>query len=95
MMNNDFARPEVARASQDVDAPRHREQDGPHHFGRGGAANVVAKSQSPEGRASGEGERKKREWEGKRRESMSEGKGLGLVTKGKEFLINKLGGVKK
>jgi hypothetical protein len=89
MMNNDFARPEVARASQDVDAPRHREQDGPHHFGRGGAANVVAKSQSPEGRASGEGERKKR------KESMSEGKGLGLVTKGKEFLINKLGGVKK
>lgn len=40
MAKNDPARPEIARASQDVVAAEPRERDGVKHFGRGGAANV-------------------------------------------------------
>jgi hypothetical protein len=77
MARNDPARPEIARASQDVEAPAHREPEGPHHFGRGGAANV-AKTSSPEPQVV-ESNRPRRK--------SSEDKGL--VEKGKEFL-NKL-----
>ncbi|KAF2176684.1 hypothetical protein K469DRAFT_440084, partial [Zopfia rhizophila CBS 207.26] len=44
MARNDPNHPEIARASQDVDTPVHREQEGPHHFGRGGAANIAKPS---------------------------------------------------
>jgi len=39
MAKNDPNNPELARASQDVNAPPVKEHDGPHHVGRGGAAN--------------------------------------------------------
>jgi hypothetical protein len=74
MARNDPKHPELARASQDVEAPPHRETDGPHHFGRGGAANV-AKANSPEPQFDSSKPRK------------SEDKNL--VEKGKD-LINKL-----
>ncbi|KAF2280832.1 uncharacterized protein EI97DRAFT_9390 [Westerdykella ornata] len=48
MARNDPAHPEIARASQDVEAPPHREPEGPHHFGRGGAANVATTSPEPQ-----------------------------------------------
>lgn len=47
MARNDPNHPEFARAAQDVTAPHHREQEGPRHIGRGGAANIVKKN-SPE-----------------------------------------------
>jgi len=44
MAKNDPARPEIARAAQDVEGPvYHKDSDGPVHFGRGGAANVTHK----------------------------------------------------
>ncbi|PVH96008.1 hypothetical protein DM02DRAFT_536184 [Periconia macrospinosa] len=77
MARNDPNFPEIARASQDVEPVAHREHDGPHHYGRGGAANV-ARAQGPPNSE-----------ERKRRESGSAGE-KGLVDKGKEFL-GKLG----
>jgi hypothetical protein len=74
MARNDPKHPELARASQDVEAPPHRETEGPHHFGRGGAANV-AKATSPEPQADTSNPRKSEE--------------KNLVDKGKE-LLNKL-----
>jgi len=41
MANNDPTNPELARQSQDVKAPPLREHEGPHHVGRGGAANYA------------------------------------------------------
>ena len=41
MARNDPNHPEIARAAQDVDAPGHRDEDGPHFYGRGGAANYA------------------------------------------------------
>lgn len=35
MMVNDPQRPELARESQDVEAPPQRVEQGPHHTGRG------------------------------------------------------------
>lgn len=57
MARNDPERPEIARAAQDVEAPpgAGREYDGPKHFGRGGAANVM--SGEGGGKKSGEEER--------------------------------------
>ncbi|KAK3063830.1 hypothetical protein LTS18_012400 [Coniosporium uncinatum] len=44
MAKNDPARPELARAAQDVEGPvYHKDNDGPIRFGRGGAANVIHK----------------------------------------------------
>jgi len=80
MARNDPNRPELARASQDVEAPVHREKEGPHHYGRGGAANV-AKLTPEETRAAEEQQRKTEA-------------DKGLLGKGKEF-ISKLGGGKK
>ena len=41
MAKNDKERPEVARAAQDVEAPRPKEQQGGFHIGRGGAGMFV------------------------------------------------------
>lgn len=71
MARNDPNHPELARASQDVEVPPHREADGPHHFGRGGAANV-AKGNSPEPQVDS----------GKSRKSEDKN----LVEKGKDLL---------
>lgn len=82
MAQNDLDRPEVARAAQDVDAPAPAaEPKGPTHYGRGGAANVVAKDGQ---RKSGEVKRKSEDV--KREEGAAKG---GIVAKGKE-LLNKL-----
>lgn len=58
MARNDLNHPEVARASQDVEAPAPREPEGPHHIGRGGAANVAKdehKSKADEAAAADKG----------------------------------------
>ena len=90
MARNDPLHPEIARAAQDVDPPAHRDHEGPHHFGRGGAANVATPSEE-EVRAAKEGnERRSAE---ARRGSNERGEGKGLVDKGKE-LLEKLGGKK-
>ncbi|KAF2740438.1 hypothetical protein EJ04DRAFT_210837 [Polyplosphaeria fusca] len=73
---NDPLHPELARASQDVEAPQHREQSGPTHFGRGGAANVITPG-TEQSQLKGD-------------EAKHTGDNKGLVGKGKEFL-NKLG----
>jgi len=41
MAKNDPANPQLARESQDVEAPPRHEFLGDAHFGRGGAANVI------------------------------------------------------
>ena len=45
MAKNDFAKPELARASQDVEAVVGREPEGNFHYGRGGAANIGSTAQ--------------------------------------------------
>ncbi|KAB8076932.1 hypothetical protein BDV29DRAFT_73148 [Aspergillus leporis] len=40
MVVNDPQHPEIARESQDVEAPPLRVEEAPHHTGRGGAANA-------------------------------------------------------
>ena len=84
MARNDPNHPELARASQDVEAPIHRENEGPHHYGRGGAANV-AKPTPEEARAAEEH---------KRKVEAGTAADKGLLEKGKDF-ISKLGGAKK
>ncbi|KAF1950679.1 hypothetical protein CC80DRAFT_426312 [Byssothecium circinans] len=86
MARNDPKFPEIARASQDVEAPLHREPEGPHHYGRGGAANV-AKPTEEEKRAAQEHNQRRSE-EAKREEGAA---GKGLVDKVKEGLLSKLG----
>ncbi|KAJ4301124.1 hypothetical protein N0V90_003214 [Kalmusia sp. IMI 367209] len=88
MAKNDPNRPEIARARQDVEAPTHREPEGPHHYGRGGAANIATLTEE-EKRAAHEHNQRKSE-EVRREEGVA---GKGLVDKGKEFL-HKLGGKK-
>ncbi|KAF2710514.1 hypothetical protein K504DRAFT_264279 [Pleomassaria siparia CBS 279.74] len=44
MARNDPNHPEIARAAQDVETPVHREEDTPHFYGRGGAANYAKPS---------------------------------------------------
>ncbi|KAL3476774.1 hypothetical protein BJX99DRAFT_258108 [Aspergillus californicus] len=51
MMHNDPERPELARESQDVQAPPIRVQEAPHHTGRGGAANAYIPSPEEEKKA--------------------------------------------
>jgi Protein of unknown function (DUF3602) len=79
MAKNDPAHPEIARASQDVEAPAYRETEEPFHFGRGGAANVTGSKPSEEGRARSKERRK------------SESKDL--KERGKD-LLEKIGGKK-
>lgn len=88
MAKNDPNRPEIARAAQDIEAPAHREPEGPKHYGRGGAANI-AKLSEEEKRTAQEHKQRKSE-EARRVEGVA---GKGLVDKGKE-LLQKLGGKK-
>lgn len=79
MARNDPAHPELARAAQDIEAPpgAGRDHEGPKHFGRGGAANVIVEDKK------GAGEERERLVEGK------EGNGedvRGLGEKAKELL---------
>ncbi|KAF2265684.1 hypothetical protein CC78DRAFT_460918 [Lojkania enalia] len=80
---NDPQHPEIARASQDVEAPVHRDAEGPHHYGRGGAANVVSPSEREIYQAHENNMRKSEEL---RREQGSANDTKSLVEKGKEFL---------
>lgn len=101
MAKNDPSRPEVARAAQDVEAPAHREPEGRHHYGRGGAANIAKTEEEkraataaagPEKEKKSSGEKKR--LSGETKERSEEGKAdKGIVDKGKEFL-QKLGGKK-
>lgn len=84
MAKNDPEHPEVARAAQDVDGTP-REPEGPKHYGRGGAANVIGQDTNAAPRKSAE-ERKSTE----KARRGSNNNGQGLLAKGKEFL-NKLG----
>ncbi|KAJ4370630.1 hypothetical protein N0V83_005151 [Neocucurbitaria cava] len=81
MAHNDPQRPEVARAAQDVEAPPQHEPQGPKHYGRGGAANIIEDGQT---RKSVEAKRKSEE---EKREAAAN---KGLLAKGKDML-NKLG----
>jgi hypothetical protein len=83
--------PELARASQDVEAPSHREPTGAHHYGRGGAANI-AKVTEEEKRVAEEHNRRKSE-DAKRQEGQAAA-GKGLLEKVKEGLTKALGGGK-
>lgn len=86
MAKNDPERPELARAAQDVDGTP-REPEGPKHYGRGGAANVIAQEgQAATPRKSTD--EKTKGAEKARRESNNNGQGI--FAKGKDFL-NKLG----
>ena len=82
MARNDPERPEVARAAQDVEVPPQPEPQGPAHYGRGGAANIIGQEGQP--RKSGEAKRKSEEVK------REEGASKGLLAKGKDIL-NKLG----
>ncbi|KAL6709768.1 hypothetical protein ACN47E_001197 [Coniothyrium glycines] len=85
MAKNDPDRPELARAAQDVDATP-REPEGPKHYGRGGAANIITEDGQSTQRKSAEAKRKS--VDKARRDSNNNGQGI--FAKGKEFL-NKLG----
>lgn len=85
MAKNDHERPDLARAAQDVDGTP-REPEGPKHYGRGGAANVIGQEAQGAPRKSTEDKRKSTEKV--RRDSNNNGQGL--LAKGKDFL-NKLG----
>jgi len=91
MARNDPNNPDLARASQDVDAPHHREPEGPHHYGRGGAANVITPSAQDTQKVVENNQRKS--GEAKRAEGAA-GDTKGLIGKGKEFLKG-LGGAQK
>ncbi|KAL3456507.1 hypothetical protein BJX64DRAFT_294056 [Aspergillus heterothallicus] len=60
MMHNDPDHPELARESQDVEAPPMRFQEAPHHTGRGGAANQYIPSPEEEKKAREEEEQLRR-----------------------------------
>ncbi|OJI96402.1 hypothetical protein ASPVEDRAFT_78176 [Aspergillus versicolor CBS 583.65] len=60
MMHNDPDHPELARESQDVEAPPVRIQEGAHHTGRGGAANQYIPSAEEEKKAREEEEQLRR-----------------------------------
>jgi hypothetical protein len=83
MAKNDHLNPELARAAQDVDSPNPQaDPQGPIHYGRGGAANIIDKESQ---RRSGEG--KRTSVEPKREEGAAATGSGGLVAKGKEMLI--------
>lgn len=84
MARNDPERPDLARAAQDVESAPQAETVGPKHYGRGGAANIIADKPSTQ-RESVEAKRDSEE--AKRDEN---GAGKGLLGKGKD-LLNKLG----
>lgn len=75
MAKNDPNHPEIARAAQDVEAPAPHDNDGPHHFGRGGAANIAKPN-----------EESRLAKDNNQRSSQEQQRDKGLVDKGKEFL---------
>ncbi|KAF2499540.1 hypothetical protein BU16DRAFT_524018 [Lophium mytilinum] len=78
---NDPNHPEVARLAQDVEAPLKREPEGPHHYGRGGAANVAVVSEE-EARVARENNAKVRGGSEERKSLLEKGKDiLGLSKK--------------
>jgi hypothetical protein len=80
MARNDPKHPEIARALQDVEGSPQPEGQGPKHYGRGGAANIIGDGQQEQ--------RKSTEAKPKSEEASHEEKGL--LAKGKG-LLNKLG----
>ncbi|KAL6237165.1 hypothetical protein BDW75DRAFT_204822 [Aspergillus navahoensis] len=60
MMHNDPDHPELARESQDVEAPPVRVKEAPHHTGRGGVANQYIPSAEEEKKAREEEEQLRR-----------------------------------
>jgi hypothetical protein len=82
MARNDPSHPEVARASQDVLPPAHREPEASFHIGRGGAANIAKPSPGEKEAAKQTKQRREKEAE----EAV-------LVQRGKEVL--ETAGVKK
>jgi hypothetical protein len=80
-MKNDPNHPEIARAAQDVVAPSHREDHGPHHYGRGGGGNLIPQ-EANQRQAQGEHAPAAHQKEG-------EVKAGGLVDKAKAFLGKK------
>lgn len=82
MAKNDPDHPELARLAQDVDAGNPREPEGPKHYGRGGAANVIGQGAQDAPRKSTEDKRKSTEKP--RRDSNT-----GLLAKIKEKLGKK------
>jgi hypothetical protein len=80
MARNDPQHPELARAAQDVDTGPLPKPQGPKHYGRGGAANIISDGQ-PAQLKSAEASRKGEE-------VRAEDKGLLAI--GKDFLT-KLG----
>jgi len=56
MAKNDPQRPELARAAQDVEAPKPRDHEGPFHYGRGGAGNADHDLTRTKSKNQGEGE---------------------------------------
>jgi hypothetical protein len=77
MARNNPDRPEIARAAQDVEGSPQPEAQGPKHYGRGGAANVIGDEASAQ----------RKSVEAKRDDN---GAGKGLLGMGKD-LLNKLG----
>ncbi|KAF1838688.1 hypothetical protein BDW02DRAFT_488568 [Decorospora gaudefroyi] len=78
MARNDPEHPELARAAQDVESGPQTEPQGPKHYGRGGAANVIDEGQSAQHKPK----------EAHHEDNGAAGKGL--FAKGKDFL-DKLG----
>lgn len=85
MVHNDPERPELARESQDVEAPPVRIQEGAHHTGRGGAANQYIPTPEEERKAREEEEqlrrvvtaKAEREYQQQRPRDIEEGDGKG------------------
>jgi len=78
---NDPHHPELARAAQDVEAPIKRDPEGPHHYGRGGAANVAVLSDEEVRAAKESNARKSHDLARSHDEEHKS-----LLEKGKEFL---------
>ncbi|USP79923.1 hypothetical protein yc1106_07197 [Curvularia clavata] len=72
MARNDREHPEIARAAQDVEGSPQPETQGPKHYGRGGAANIINNEAATQQRNSEET---------KREEKGLLGKGKGLLNK--------------
>jgi Protein of unknown function (DUF3602) len=83
MAKNDPGHPEVARASQDIVPPAHREPESSFHVGRGGAANIAKPSPGEVEAAKQTNQRREKEVE---EAGHQKGKGGGLVEKGKGLL---------
>lgn len=77
MARNDREHPEIARAAQDVEGSPQPETQGPKHYGRGGAANII---NNHEAASAQQGDETKREENGAAAKGLL-GKGKGLLNK--------------